>query len=210
LVQAVVSTLNDYFLYKLARTYFDGKSAKWALLCTLFSWFLFYVMVRPFSNTIETVFTTAALAYWPWAFQVHRRGEPLHACSAELRSLLSVLKLNTCMRVHDQDAAAVAKKTDGDASPVQRSQGNRTLALSLAALGVLFRPTNAIIWVYPGLMLLLKAKDKLRLIFLTVLPIAAATIGAMLVIDRIGYGEWTFVPYNFVKFNVIEVCLPFG
>lgn len=68
--QAVVSTLNDFFLYKLARTYFDRKAAKWALLCTIFSWFLFYVMVRPFSNTIETLFTTAALGYWPWKFQV--------------------------------------------------------------------------------------------------------------------------------------------
>lgn len=75
----------------------------------------------------------------------------------------------------------------------------------LAALGVLFRPTNAVIWIYPGLMLLFQANDKLRLVFLTVLPIAVATIGAMLVIDRIGYGEWTFVPYNFIKFNVLEV-----
>lgn len=66
----MVSTLNDYFLYKLASAYFDRKSAKWAMLCNFFSWFIFYVMVRPFSNTIETLFTTAALAYWPWSFQV--------------------------------------------------------------------------------------------------------------------------------------------
>lgn len=79
----------------------------------------------------------------------------------------------------------------------------------LAATGVLFRPTNAIIWLYPGFMLLLNANDKLRLIFLTVLPIATATVATMLVVDRIGYGEWTFVPYNFIKFNILEVTREF-
>lgn len=85
---------------------------------------------------------------------------------------------------------------------------NRVLALSLAALGVLFRPTNAIIWLYPGVLHLAQTHDRVKLVFLHVLPIAVLTLGAMLVIDRWGYGEWTFVPYNFVKFNVLEVRRP--
>lgn len=72
LLQGVLSAVNDYFLYRLARVYFDQRSAKWALLSQLCSWFLFYVMVRPFSNSIETVCTTGALAYWPWKFLVRR------------------------------------------------------------------------------------------------------------------------------------------
>ncbi len=28
-------------------------------------------------------------------------------------------------------------------------------------------------------------------------------VGASVLIDRIFYGVWTFVPYNFVKFNVL-------
>lgn len=69
-MQGLLSALNDYFLYRLARAYFDRRSAKWALLAHLSSWFLFYVMVRPFSNSIETVCTTGAFAYWPWKFLV--------------------------------------------------------------------------------------------------------------------------------------------
>ncbi|ETI44012.1 hypothetical protein F441_11145 [Phytophthora nicotianae CJ01A1] len=68
LLQGLLSAANDFFLYKLARNYFDAKTAKWALLCQFFSWFTFYVMVRPFSNCVETLCTTAALAYWPWKF----------------------------------------------------------------------------------------------------------------------------------------------
>ncbi|RLN95459.1 hypothetical protein BBJ28_00007606, partial [Nothophytophthora sp. Chile5] len=165
-------------LYKLlevllARTYFDPKSAKWALLCHLFSWFIFYVMVRPFSNSIETVCTTAALAYWPWNF-----------------------------------LQGTDKKKDATGPTAERS--NRTLALVLAALGVLFRPTNIVVWLYPGAVHLVQTHDRAHLIFGIVLPIALATAVAMLCIDRLGYGEWTFVPFNFFKFNILEVKLAFG
>ncbi|KAF4319364.1 hypothetical protein BBI17_006618 [Phytophthora kernoviae] len=166
LLQGFLSAANDYFLYKLAHTYFGPKSAKWALLCHIFSWFIFYVMVRPFSNCVETVCTTAALAYWPWKF-----------------------------------LDGVDKKKDD--APVKRS--SRTLALVFAALGVLFRPTNVMIWLYPGIVHFFQTRDRAGLIFGTVLPIALATTAVMLCIDRLGYGEWTFVPFNFFKFNILEV-----
>ncbi|CAI5747230.1 unnamed protein product [Peronospora destructor] len=168
LFQGLLSAANDFCLYKLARIYLDAKAAKWALLCQLLSWFIFYVMVRPFSNCVETLCTTAALAFWPWKF------------------------------LEDQ---AEKKKTD-DVSPAKRS--NRTLALVFAALGVLFRPTNAVIWLYPGLVHFLQTHDRAHLMFSVVLPIALVTTLTMLCIDRLGYGEWAFVPFNFVKFNILE------
>ncbi|KAJ8523402.1 hypothetical protein ON010_g17578 [Phytophthora cinnamomi] len=125
-------------------------------------------MVRPFSNCVETLCTTAALAYWPWKF------------------------------LED----GVTKKKIDDAAAVNYS--NRTLALAFAALGVLFRPTNAIIWLYPGIVHFFQTHDRAHLIFGVVLPIALVTSLAMLCIDRLGYGEWTFVPFNFFKFNVLE------
>ncbi|EEY68034.1 putative GPI mannosyltransferase [Phytophthora infestans T30-4] len=167
LLQGLLSVANDYFLYKLAWIYFDAKTAKWALLCQLFSWFTFYVMVRPFSNCVETLCTTAALAYWPWKFLEE----------------------------------GADKKSDGVAS-VKRS--NRTLALAFAALGVLFRPTNAIIWLYPGIVHFLQTRDRAFLMLGLVVPIAIVTTLTMLCIDRLGYGEWTYVPFNFFKFNVLQ------
>ncbi|CAI5733683.1 unnamed protein product [Hyaloperonospora brassicae] len=168
LLQGLLAAANDFFLYKLAWAYVGAKAAKWALFCQLFSWFTFYVMVRPFSNCVETVCTTAALALWPWKFL--------------------------------EDGAA--SKKCSDANPVKRS--HRALSLMLAALGVLFRPTSVVIWLYPGVMHLLQSRDRAHLVFGVVLPIAIVTLLAMLCIDRLGYGEWTFVPYNFFKFNVLE------
>src|SRR5690554_6874181 len=34
------------------------------LVCQLFNWFMFYCLVRTFSNSLETVFTMVALYYW--------------------------------------------------------------------------------------------------------------------------------------------------
>lgn len=98
---------------------------------------------------------------------------------------------------------AVGKKTDE--SPPAKKDSNRALALSLAALGVLFRPTNAVLWVYLGVMHLVQTNNPVRFVMLTVLPIAVITTALMLVIDYVGYGELTFVPLNFIKFNILEV-----
>ncbi|CAH0481384.1 unnamed protein product [Peronospora belbahrii] len=125
-------------------------------------------MVRPFSNCMETLCTTAALTHWPWKFLENQ----------------------------------AEKKKHDDVSPAKRS--NRTVALGYAALGVLFRPTNAIIWLYPGLVHFFQTRDRVHLVLNVVLPIALVTTLAMLCIDRLGYGEWTFVPFNFFKFNVLE------
>ncbi|TMW60845.1 hypothetical protein Poli38472_000887 [Pythium oligandrum] len=167
-LQGGLASLNDYFTYKLALVYFDQKTAKWTLVCHLVSWFIFYVMVRPFSNSIETICTTAALANWPWAF------------------------LNT------------RKKDDEEVDVNALIDSRRLKALSWAALGVLFRPTNAVLWIYLGGVHLLQSGDRARLLVKRVLPIALVTLGTMVIIDRVGYGEWTFVPFNFLKFNLLE------
>ncbi|TDH65137.1 hypothetical protein CCR75_007156 [Bremia lactucae] len=166
LLQGIISAANDFFLYKLARTYFNDNAAKWALLCQLFSWFTFYVMVRPFSNCIETMCTTAALAYWPWKFLEDRRD-----------------------------------KKDKD---ISYKQNNRAVALILAALGIIFRPTNAVIWLYLGIGHLWQTRDRAFLMFRLVVPIALVTLLTLLSIDRLGYGQWTVVPINFFKFNVLD------
>ncbi|KAJ0406817.1 hypothetical protein P43SY_008839 [Pythium insidiosum] len=117
-LQGTLAVFNDYSLYHLGRVYFDRRVATWALFCHIFSWFIFYVLVRPYSNSIETICTTAALAHWPWQFL---------------------------------------------------------------------------------------SSDRRRLLLQYVLPIATITILLMLAIDFLGYGALTFVPLNFIKFNVLEV-----
>ncbi|EQC29704.1 hypothetical protein SDRG_12704 [Saprolegnia diclina VS20] len=161
LLQGLIAAVGDVFLYKLAFVYVGETAAKWALFSQLTSWFAFYTLVRTYSNSIEAVCTTVALAYWPWSFQTDRAKMDLYWRRA-------------------------------------------AWGLSAAALGVVFRPTNAVLWVFLGARLLLASPAKLTLLVNVVAPIGAVAIAAMLVIDRIGYGAWTFVPLNFVRFNVLE------
>ena len=60
--------------------------------------------------------------------------------------------------------------------PCMRSSGgcstvSRKWGLVLAAFACAIRPTSAIIWLYVGLLELLKARDRLKFIFLEVAPI---------------------------------------
>lgn len=66
IMQGCMAAVCDIFLYKLAVRLFSRQVAFWALVCSLGNWFVFYCMVRTFSNSIETVLTTIAFYYWPW------------------------------------------------------------------------------------------------------------------------------------------------
>ncbi|DBA00349.1 TPA: hypothetical protein N0F65_000534 [Lagenidium giganteum] len=171
LLHGLVAAGTDYFTFKLANVYFDRTTARWTLLCQLCSWFIFYVMVRTYSNSLETLCTVAAMAYWPWSFKV----------------------------------ADANKKHSGDAAPKREQlQADRVVAVCWAALGVLIRPTNAVLWVFLGMRHFWTCQDRTALVFRTVLPIALVMLVTMVAIDRIGYGTWVFVPFNFVRFNVLE------
>jgi phosphatidylinositol glycan class B len=122
-------------------------------------------MVRTYSNSLETLTTTAALSYWPWYF----------------------LQTGHSKKNHDQK--------DGN---------DRLTALCVAALGVLFRPTSAVMWSFLGALHFFQCFDRSRLLFQFVLPLGVVTGILMVIVDYIGYGQWTFVPYNFFLFNVLE------
>ncbi|ETV98750.1 hypothetical protein, variant 2 [Aphanomyces invadans] len=166
ILEGVFTAITDIFLYKLARTYFDASTAKYALLCQISSWFVFFALSRTFSNSIEACCTTIALSYWPWHFM-----------------------------------SGQAKRESGESTTERR---HLRIAVAFAALGCIFRPTNAVLWVFLASSLLVRSTSPVSLILSTFMPIGVVSIAAMAVVDRIGYGEWTFVPFNFMKFNVLE------
>ncbi|MED6133352.1 Mannosyltransferase aptg1 [Stylosanthes scabra] len=81
---------------------------------------------------------------------------------------------------------------------------SRKWALVFAALACAIRPTSAIIWLYVGLLEFVKARDKLKLLFLEVAPIGILVLGLTCLLDRIMYGTWILVPLNFLKFNFLS------
>lgn len=66
MLQGVFAAMTDIALFSMTRNLFDEATAWWALFCHVTSWFNFYCLVRPFSNSLETLLTTLALMYWPW------------------------------------------------------------------------------------------------------------------------------------------------
>ncbi|XP_068693822.1 GPI mannosyltransferase 3-like isoform X4 [Montipora foliosa] len=65
IIQSILASFGDLFLYKLAVQRFGRQTGAWALICHLLSWFTFYSVPRTLTNSLETVFTTIALYYWP-------------------------------------------------------------------------------------------------------------------------------------------------
>ncbi|GKC99403.1 GPI mannosyltransferase 3 [Tanacetum coccineum] len=73
-----------------------------------------------------------------------------------------------------------------------------------AAIACAIRPTSAIIWLYVGLMELFVSRDRLKFVFLEVIPIGSIVLGLTFLLDRWMYGSWILVPLNFLKFNFLS------
>ncbi|KAJ0886752.1 putative GPI mannosyltransferase [Helianthus annuus] len=97
--------------------------------------------------------------------------------SNSLETVLTVLSLYywPCLRVNSSN------------SP----EASRTWALVTAAIACAIRPTSAIIWIYVGLMELIVSRDRLKFIFLQVLPIGSIVLGLTFLLDRLMYGSWS-------------------
>ncbi|GMY35497.1 GPI mannosyltransferase 3 isoform X2 [Fagus crenata] len=89
-------------------------------------------------------------------------------------------------------------------SPTKVPLVSRKWGLAIAALAFSIRPTSAIIWVYVGLLELFVTHNKLRFIFLEVVPIGMLVLGLTCLLDRLMYGSWVLVPLNFLKFNFLS------
>ena len=114
----------DYYAFGLALRAFGAAAAGWALLFQVLSWFNFYCLVRPYSNSMEAVLATAALFHWaPYFLQ-----RPAAAAAAAAKG-------------------AKGSTGGGASSPVSPSGRGETCALLLAALCVAVRPTSAALWV---------------------------------------------------------------
>lgn len=81
---------------------------------------------------------------------------------------------------------------------------SRKWGLVVAALACAIRPTSAITWAYVGLLELLVARDRLKFIFLEVVPVGVLVLTLAWSLDHLMYGSWVLVPLNFLKFNFLS------
>lgn len=151
--------LCDYYTFGLALQSFGPAAAGWALLFQVLSWFNFYCLVRPYSNSAETVLATAALFYWiPFLLPsssgaVRVRG----ASGGPKKRREGVIRGGddiggSISSRGETSTAAVLEKKGGGTLPVPlftSTDRKETVALLLAALCVAVRPTSAALWVRP-------------------------------------------------------------
>ncbi|NWU93974.1 PIGB mannosyltransferase, partial [Upupa epops] len=89
--------------------------------------------------------------------------------------------------------------------PMQGSKmGRSTKYLALVALAVVARPTAVILWIPLVFSHFFQEQRKADLILCTCLPVGLITVGISLIIDRVFYGKWVLVQFNFLKFNVLQ------
>eukprot|EP00752_Nemacystus_decipiens_P002501 g2350.t1 len=179
LLQGAMAGVCDYYTFGLALRVFGAAAAGWALLFQVLSWFNFYCLVRPYSNSAEAVLATAALFHWvPYFWPV------------------------TAAATRGTKGGAGKDAT----SPAFTSGAGETCALLLAALCVAVRPTSAALWAVVGLIRLstLSLRRWPRYLAFTVLPPVVTVVGASFYLDSRLYGTATLVPLNFLRFNVLE------
>ncbi|EDL84114.1 phosphatidylinositol glycan, class B (predicted), isoform CRA_c [Rattus norvegicus] len=89
--------------------------------------------------------------------------------------------------------------------PLEGSRSKNSVKYSLlVALACVVRPTALIPWVPLLFRHLYQEQRKLHLTLHHFLPVGFITFSLSLIIDRIFFGQWTLVQFNFLKFNVLQ------
>ncbi|CBZ49942.1 hypothetical protein NCLIV_004260 [Neospora caninum Liverpool] len=209
----------------------------YVLLCSVFSWFQFFCLPRTYSSCLEAALNVWSLVFFARASSQARgraagaptaSGEPRRrAVGSERPESPHALRRRVGSKAPRVDKGG-DKEADGTGSDVQskpaecNSKVYLLLALLLAALGVLVRPTAAMFWAVFCLSKLAQLCGTSSLkahasdegsegqasalqptCFLGVCAgVGLAAVTCSLVCDSLFYGFITFPPWNFVKFNL--------
>eukprot|EP00953_Heterococcus_sp_UTEX-ZZ885_P032859 17136-Heterococcus_DN1.PRE.7 len=199
LLQSIGAAVCDYYTHGLALKLFGRDTAAWALLLQLASWFNFYCLCRPYSNSLEAVLTIVSLYYWTplWCYEKQR-------CNSS-PDYHGVHLLLASQHGKSSDGKPAAPTAAAPAAATSHST-NESMALLIAAVCVAVRPTSATLWAAVGLARLYRLPRVawLRYLLCSVLPIVGSVLAVSTAIDRWLYGQWVFVPYQFLKFNVLD------
>ncbi|TDZ61676.1 GPI mannosyltransferase 3 [Colletotrichum trifolii] len=184
-VQAVIAATGDWYTWQLAvKLYGADSSTSWfALFMSMFSPFQWYCSTRTFSNSLETTLTIMALNYWPWEL------------------------LGECRPVKENP-----KPTQSILHTPGTLHGLR-ISLLLAAIAILLRPTNILIWATVAVATvtrpLVSPRSVLTPQIILILIREALVCGTLalclsLASDRFYFGEWAFPPYKWLYFNISQ------
>lgn len=87
------------------------------------------------------------------------------------------------------------------------STANYVVSLAIAAMTCVFRPTNALVWVFLGVRLLwqVRARPSLAVrLAVTAIATGSLALGLSAIVDYQFYGHAVFPPAKFIAFNVVR------
>ncbi|KAK7969850.1 GPI mannosyltransferase [Apiospora saccharicola] len=144
-MQAGIAALTDWYAWRLAeKLYGRNSAAAWSvLLMSIANPWVWYVSTRTFSNTMEAALTIAALYYFPW---------DLLGVEKKVKEKDKPAVLGTLGAVNRQ--ASTFKMPCYEYILTYKPICSLRLSIILAALAVILRPTNAVIWAAIGIVVL--------------------------------------------------------
>ncbi|KAH7569299.1 hypothetical protein JRO89_XS06G0140200 [Xanthoceras sorbifolium] len=214
LLQSIFSAVGDLYLYKLSNALFNDRVAKWALVCQLANWFMFFCFNRTFSNCLETVLTLVGLYYWPcmrasssrvslgsrkWGLAVAALAcaiRPTSAITWVYVGLLELLVARDRLRFIVLEAAPIGPSLLGtiEFSASRTSTDVRTSSYASRLTENLLM--GALINIVDGYVISIP--------YTSTCGIRVLVLGLACLLDRLMYGSWILVPLNFLKFNFLS------
>lgn len=184
-IQSGFAALSDWYAWRLAeKLYGKNSAAAWSvLLMSIANPWQWFCSTRTFSNCLEATLTIAALYYWPW-------------------DLLGV------QRKGKRDG-----QTTNSVFAAPGSVNSLRLSLICAAFAVVLRPSNILIWMAIGTLIVTRftldgqpalTPKTILVLVREALVCGSFVLGLSLVADDQYFGEWTFPPYTWLHFNIAQ------
>jgi GPI mannosyltransferase 3 len=213
-LQSILAAVGDFYVYRWSLQIFLSKNvAKWSLFLSLSSFFNFFCITRTFSNSAETVVTIVALYYWPMSISTSiKKFFTASAIKKDDDLLLSDSAENTRKTSRNRNSelkSAESTEEKINKKDIEEEEGidesSWWLALSLAALAVVLRPTSLLIWLPLGIRALNNNNPQNQMILVgRAIIVGIIALVLWLYIDSLFYGEFTFVLWNFIQFNLLH------
>ncbi|GCC27101.1 hypothetical protein chiPu_0005522 [Chiloscyllium punctatum] len=205
LVQSLLAALADVKLYSIMKKNESTEIAKWVYFSQVCSWFTWYCSTRTITNSMEAVLTIFTLYYYP--FQGTKTGNSskylaLIAFAIIVRPTAVILWLPLLFFHFWQEL----KKLDlflykclpplGIQTREAKLEGTLAITSQDYDYQALISALNVVCSIW---------REASRFHYhLSEIESMCLTLGISLTIDRIFYGEWVMVQWNFLKFNVIQ------
>jgi hypothetical protein len=137
-----------------------------------------------------------------WFSEATARRACLCSVASWFNSFCAVRPFSNCVETTLTTSALVLWPFAPPAEPARPARA-RLWALVLGAAAVTLRPPAAALWACLGLHHLASADDRARFLGEAVVAVLGV-LGASAVLDAWCYGQWTFPPLNFVRWNVLS------